>query len=111
MGTQREAGQRQAKLARHENLSPTAHSKEILEVERGGLPRKGQGPLKQEVVKQSRAGAGRAGFSGEHFRRPFGDSRSLALVPLCDPLPVTVGWRERPPSGGEDAVEATGGPF
>ena len=53
-------------------------------------------PPEQEVIKQSRAGVGRARFSGDSFRKPFGDSRSLVLVPLCDPLPVTVGWRERP---------------
>lgn len=44
-------------------------------------------PPEQEVVKQSRAGVGRARFSGDSFRRPFGDSRSLVLVPRVTPSP------------------------
>ena len=65
----------------------------------------------QEVCKRSRGVVELDDFTVDSFKRILSDSHFLVSMPLCDPLPLTMGWIQRLPCRGEDAVEVIGSRF
>lgn len=48
--------------------------------------------LVQEVCKQNRGVVELDGFTVDSFKRILSDPHFLVSIPLCDPLPLTMGW-------------------